>query len=461
MRISDLLDAIAKDDFTKSSEQFSLALQEGEIKQIALVLQDIVENEEHPSLKVRDHISDFLGVNPVYLALEIPSYKLLEIITSHSRDEARLELYHLVKEWLESNEIYIIHEGVEVGQLGNSMYASLLPEILDKRIHELEKCIIPFSEISRPDGVQRRYCIAGLFRTSYGKWMIHAAGLTESTNVVGDKLWNRLSKSLESLGLNVQDILCEVDQDNWLGEVRKLVEGVTQKTDSKEIELVRKIRQARLTLSSGNYKGYRSALVEIRNSKTRICNDVVMDIAQNGSLEERSLAIDVLIASGSKDVEAFIGEMLPHADPTLRTKIARGLSYIASRDFIEGRSSLLKVGGTTTAKATIHQLVDEGEKKSLETLQVLATHDNKLVRLEAIHALQGLASDAANDLLVKMMSDPEVTVRLEIVRKVRKISNEHAISILRIALSDPDSGIRSEAEEIIKQYWPEDWPNLP
>ena len=461
MQISNLLDAIARDNFNKSSEQLSLALQKGELKQISLILQDIIENDENPSLKIRDHISDFLDINPVYLALEIPSYNLLELVTCHSRDEARLELYHLVKNWLETDQDYFIQEGIEVGQLGNSMYASLLPEILAKRIKELEKCKILFSEITRPDGVKRRYCIAGLYRTSYGKWMIHAAGLVESTYVVGEKLWNRLSKSLESLNINVQDILYEVDQDNWLGEVRNLVESIEDITESKEIDQVRKVRHARLTLSSGNYKGYRSALVEIRNSKTRICNDVVMDIARSGSLEERSLAIDVLITSGSQDVESFIGEMLPHADPILRTKIARGLSYIASRDFIEGRSTLLRKGGPTTAKATIHQLVDEGEKRSLETLQVLANHDNKLVRLEAVRALVGIANEAGNDILVKMMSDPENSVRSEIVRKAIKISNEHAVQILRIALSDSVPEIRSEAQEIIKQHWPEDWPNLP
>ena len=134
MSISELLDAIAKDDFIASSEQLSLALQKTEIIQIASVLQDIVENENFPSLKIRDHIFEFLGLNPVYLALEIPSYELLQVINSKSRDEVRLELYQLVKKWLESNDSCFIQEGVEVGQLGNSMYASLLPIILAARL---------------------------------------------------------------------------------------------------------------------------------------------------------------------------------------------------------------------------------------------------------------------------------------------------------------------------------------
>jgi hypothetical protein len=459
--LSNLLDAIAKDDFPKSAEQLSLALQYDELKQITPILQDIVENDENPSLKIRDHVVDFIGANPFYLAIEIPSYKLLDLITSSSRDAAKLELYHLVKEWLDKNDSCFVQEGVEIGHLGNTMYASLLPEILVKRIEELENCIIPFSKVTRPDGEQLRFCVAGLYRTSYGKWMIHAAGLTELTNVVGEKIWNRLSKSLDSLGMNVKTMLREVQQDDWLKVVREQVDKNPQASDSKEILQVRQIRRARVTLSSGNSKEYRSALVDIRNSKTRICNDVVMEIARTGSLEERSLAIDVLIASGSQDVESFIGEMLPHADPYLRTKIARGLSFLASRDFIEGRSTLLKAGGPTTAKATIHQLVHEGEKKSLETLQILANHDNKLVRIEAVRALVGLSNDVGNDILVKMMSDPETSVRLEIIRKALSLSNEHAKAILKIALSDPEIEIRNEAESIVKQNWPEDWPSLP
>ena len=52
--ITDLLDAIAKDSFTRSSDQIILAFQKNEIKQIALVLQDIVENDDTPNLKIRD-----------------------------------------------------------------------------------------------------------------------------------------------------------------------------------------------------------------------------------------------------------------------------------------------------------------------------------------------------------------------------------------------------------------------
>ncbi|MHA2229573.1 MAG: HEAT repeat domain-containing protein [Candidatus Thorarchaeota archaeon] len=395
-------------------------------------------------------------MQPIYFAVYVPSYSLFEHLkTADKRIAAQVAMHDWISTLVLNQDKRFKQQAVEVSYVGGSMYATLLPEILMNRTKEIEECRIHYSITTSEKERKNRYYIGDLVSTHYGQQVIEALGISYSLPVVGEATWLGIVEALQDLGLDLQSMMVEISGDDWSDFVKRQMYLFDQQDiQSKELDALRAVSNARRELSSPELDTRLKGLEALFNSKTAACNDKLFPLAKLGTIQERRKAIGFLVDVGGPDVESLLSEMIGDSSDVLRPQIAEGLSILASFDFARGSREVF-IEGFGAVRVSLAEMSETGEGSAISLFGNIASSMNPMARIEAARALSHLQSPGAQQVLFRMINDEDARVRGVLLDTARYLPHELAGAIVAELLTDEEHTIREQAKLIGEERWPE------
>ena len=437
--------AIEQKNFVESNSILKQALLSGKISKISEHFEETSIEAPHNTLELRDHVLQFLGLWDLYFAVQIPSLDLLSIIQeSESNSDIGTATMDFIRGLVEENDERLDQSGIYIERLSKSQYAVILPQILTTRSEELEHCSIPFR-----DEVTPKYCIANLMNTYYGKKIVTAALSEKQLDVVvGRSVFNKISESLSSAGLDVSLMLHTATEKEWDELLCKIRESHPSETISRELRLLNRVKLARTEIFLDSFRKQVAALDTILSAKTQICNDVLMLIAADRENAMRRRAINALGQTGNSITMEFLSNLLNDSDEGARTEAIRAYSILAS----ESKWSGVQQKPSSPTRKT--PLLDIAKiNRVLNTL--LAKNMPTDIIEDTLTAVASQGGTHACSILEHLLTKPQPQVRMAVVKASRLLELEDAARIIRIALNDEDSAIVTLAEKEIDTRWPD------
>ncbi|MDF1540555.1 MAG: HEAT repeat domain-containing protein [Candidatus Thorarchaeota archaeon] len=458
MSWNEFLKAVYTADFNESTRILSQSLKFGQSSDIAKQIEEEVEGNINDTLRIRDHILSFLGLESLNLALNVTSSNLMTRIgTCGDNIEARSKVFLWITELIETEDPRLVQYVLDIEDLSSSDFALFIPDILAKRLEEFQNAKISRSSTIVEDIQRNRYYIGNLWRTAYGRKLLVATEVTSDTNVIGDRLWGEVSNSLFSLGCDVDSILVDIGEFAWKELNQESEKRLKIRLlGSKELASLERCRNACIEIDSHNASIRAAALEVLRELDTNACNRKVAEIAQNGSSREQAYAIDILSSTGGAVEEKILSTLLNQCEPKIRRKVAEGLSLLVSREF-SGGSNLVKRESLRVAE----DLSKRSSKKKMKILESLSLSGNREARIDAAKSLAQLNTAAAEQILFRMSNDVDARVRVEIVNLIPDMSRALGTEVIRTALKDNSPVVRLAAIQIGSILWPEqEWPDM-
>lgn len=454
------LEAVHTADFEKSTHILSKATISGTLSLFVEKIQEEIETQNQSPLPIRDHVFNFIDIPSMYNSINIPSYDILQKFIDY-RDSQKVQeaVFEWVVSLIENESPVFFHFVLEIEDLTDTDFVTTIPDILTRRIEELDTIHVPFSTVTAGDSTRTRYFVKPLQYTAYGRQLLLVMGTNIQSTVVGQSGWSDIKDALNDLGYDNDTLLKSVDEEEWLQltSSRGIKNG--EKTNSESIELValQKCQTAYLELDSPQLRIRLNALDSIESLGTRAGNRKIMNIARDGSTSEQVRAIRIIAATGSSGEEAFLSELVNQCNADVRTHVANGLSQMVSRGFA---LSGVKSRGSKPLEVRARKRLRTTDD-SLEKLDAVLRSPDRNARIDAARALALMNSSEAEQLLYKLAKDSDPRVRLEVVELTPSLSRDFAVVIMRSALEDDSTAVRSSAIQIGKRFWPEqDWPEM-
>jgi len=437
--------AIEQKNFAASSSILKQVLLSGKASKISEHFKETDIETSHNTLELRDHVLQFLGLWDLYFAIQVSSFNLLSIIqVNGSESDIGIATMNFIRGLVDRNDERLDQSGIDIGRLSKSQYAVILPQILTTRSEELEHCIIQVR-----DGISPKYCIANLMKTYYGKKIVTAALSEKQLDVaVGKSVFNKISESLSSAGLDVSSMLHIVTEKQWDDLLCKIKESHPSEIKSRELRLLNRVKLARAEIFLNSFRKQVAALDTILSAKTQICNDVLMLIAADRENAMRRRAINALGQSGNSVTMEFLSNLLNDRDDGTRTEAIRAYSILAS----ESKWSGVQQKPSSPSRKT--PLLDIAKiNRVLNTL--LAKNMPTDIIEDTLTAVASQGGKQACDILGRLLAKHQSQVRMAVVKASRLLELEDAARIIRIALNDEDPAIVSLAEKEIDTRWPD------
>lgn len=443
---TELHDAIQAKNYSASSTLLNKIIEDNLVDKVAVQFGEQDTQDSHPTLEFRDHALYFMGLWELYFAIEIPSIELLvDIQERRNENDTEIVSIELIREWIEDNDARLNQSFIDLEAISRTRFAVLLPQILTQRSEELENCVIPFR--TTPN---EQYCIVNLLKTYYGK-KIATAALSDSNidTVVGKKTFGKLYRNLESAGLNVGLMLEEYDSVKWNEIICNITEQHESNIKSRELRLLHRVRTARFEIFLSSFRKQVAALDTILNSKTQVCNDVLMRIASDVTNPMRRRAINALGTTGDSTTMEFLSRFMNDRDDGVKVEATRAFSLLASQSKWSGIQHKItpisqKVPLLDIAK--INQVLNTLIAKNMPPALV----DDTLTAV----ALQG--NQYAIDILERLLNKPQSQIRMAVVRSTRRLEKDAAARIIKAALDDDDPEVVRLAEKEIENRWSDD-----
>ncbi|MFW9794320.1 MAG: HEAT repeat domain-containing protein, partial [Candidatus Thorarchaeota archaeon] len=404
-------------------------------------------------LMIRDHIFEYLDCRAVYFSLYTTGYSLLEIASKvRDRQIARSYIGEHIQHLVEQNRPYLDQSFLEIDELRESRFIVLLPIILERRSQELESCRIQYSTSSK--GTRTRYCISEILKTHYGKKIAAALDLDLRNPIIGESDFFRLEKGLFSLDLNVEEMLFEIDADQWSHLFVNQTESLNSNyLDSAELTLLFETANARLQLGTDTNHIKKNALNRIVFSKTKNCNDSVGRIACSESSEEiRIEAIRLL--ERTKDVSQIelLSSLLSESSGGVKSVITKAISVLSSVHFT---STIKPLSSDAESSLLTPEIIGQLEYSKL--FEQVSKSISFLERIDAARSLPAANTRGSESSLWKMMDDEDSQVRFAVVDAAESLPREEAYRIIVKAIQDQDPEIVSRATSILESRWPDDY----
>ncbi|MFQ5833186.1 MAG: HEAT repeat domain-containing protein [Candidatus Thorarchaeota archaeon] len=458
MSTSDLLlDQIRKGSFEGSSRLLFDAVKNGRAEQIAETLENIIKRSDTPDLRIRDHIAVLLDIEPVFCALESPSYDILRLVdTMQSLEDMRQAILDHSNRLLETESSKFNLGGFDLERASASRYVVLAPEVISRRAKEVETCIVLYRTVLTGTRKRSDYFLQQLLNTTYGRMILDVVHEHRVANVVGERYWKKISEALTSLGFEPEQMLREVPADEWYDTLKHHASSSSTLPESAEIEWIKMLGEAKRALDFDNPRQRMAAMETIRSLRTRYCNEKLKDIAKRSTNRVQELAVETLAKADDPAVLELFQQMLKSKNEGTKKAGARGLSMIVSRNLSEIsdspiEASILDVSGILgLVKAKGHR-----RNRSLSALRVLSRHRSPSVRKDVVKAIGGYGTRSAYELLQSLVTDQNDEVQLEVISRIPHLPKDVAVSIARKALSQHSPRLNRAIQEL-ESEWIED-----
>ncbi|UCE10649.1 MAG: hypothetical protein JSW61_01595 [Candidatus Thorarchaeota archaeon] len=448
----DFLGAVAKRDFRSSSEILLTAVTSGTTTDIAQQIGPFIEAWDHPSLSVRDHITSFLDLTPLYFAVNVHS---LDIIRVFDGTDDHASLLKAVVRWvanlIEGQDPNMKQNAIDVMSIIGTAYASSLPTILDLRNSELESCKIPYSKTTARGKHRVRYNISTLMQSSFGRRLIESAIVLPENGIVGEAGWYWTSSLLGQVGFKPEKMLTEVSQKEWYTFCRRNAAGVVCKDDRKEMIALADLRHTSESLLSPNRETQLTALTKLRANPTFVHNDALVGIVRDGESMLAALALDILETTGDASTVDALSDLVRVQDHPYRTRIARSLSNLASKELTTAREVM------ESAPYTEGRLQERRQHDSIQGNQI----QTLLWSCAPKELLEGMILPAdPKRLVATVMTSAAKKLRIMLLKLTELLGDSLSAQIVTYGLADPDVAVRSTAKTIARERWPDKNPDV-
>ena len=430
-------------------------LTENTLKEFSQRLGRIIEwDDSFSKLKIRDCIADYLDFGPVYFALLRPSYEILEWIESaSSRGEAQSLLADIVIQLVEDGNFSVDLSFIEIDALTETRYVVLFPYVLTKRAEELGSCRILFSQHSADNPPKMRYCLVDLLRTHYGRKILTAFKFNTDYPVLGKRGFQKLSKALQSFGLDVGSMLIEVTEDEWPKLVTERMRHLeSYYKSSSELWLLYRTYLEKVRLSSDVEKVRRDALQFLSSVGTKYCNDVLPSIIANDSRALRINAIGLLEQTHDINQVDFLCEQISKTQDSVKKSIYKAISTIESSQYFMPAGIPPPV-----PKESIKPLSLDLTERYREAIDQLTRATSSAARIDAVKSLSAVQVPGVGSYLCRLMHDGDYRVRLAVLEASLDLPRDQAVNIIRIGLQDEDSTVEYKAMSIMEERWPDSY----
>ncbi|MFX0053413.1 MAG: hypothetical protein ACFFAD_00675 [Candidatus Hermodarchaeota archaeon] len=462
MSITELLAAISRFDFHSSSNLLLEFVREENILELKESLYSAFR--ENRDLRIRDHVANFLAIDPIYCALEIPSYDLIDIVKGiRTRNTAIQLTFEYVHTLFESQSRQFNSGAVRVERAASSPYSIFLPEILEKRIQEIRDCKVPFTRKHTLTSARQLYYIGHLRNTKYGKSILQTFSESEIGTVVDKEVWTEIASILAGLGFEPESMSEEIPPDDWYDYVKWIDEALPhstvfalEKQPRDEIEAIRRLDASIQGIEEeGGSRGLTqlALLKEIKSLRTRHYNRNLIALQPMMTIHHQGVIIDILVNTRDPASEDILNTLLDSKVRSERALAARGLARLNAFESPISVSDPSEADSIELAEMMSSAIsVKQRQRSTKSALMVLANSKIPSVRKDLARILIELHDNDTRELFFQLIKDPEEEVGLEIVSNVMRLPVDLAQEILREALESPHNRISALAEEAALAY---------
>jgi len=421
-------------------------LREERIPELIKVLEKMDEDASLLTLERRDHVLSYLEMWDIYFAVQMTSIDILRILDENNvTQEPQLFMVDFIRNLVNTKDPRFSQFCINVNTISRGHYVLLVPSILDQRIEELSNCKIRFRET--PTSL---YCTAELNETYYGYKILSALhGYRSYDIVVNEEQFSVVNDSLTEAELDIASMLVKLDPDDWDLYVKNRRRPRRQTSSSGELTVLHRVKSARSNIYAESFRQQVAALNAIILSRTQLCNDVLMVIAEDPAQKMQRRAIKQLGESGDSAVLSFLADLLQtEKNESARTEVARAYSALVSKDQLLAIDQTIPRSLMTTHSFDISKI-----NKVLNT--ILAKGMPIRMIDDTLGALASQGSPAAVDILTRLLVKPQISVRRAVIKASQLLDTDTAASIVRAALKDEDEEIVALAENELDTRWPD------
>jgi hypothetical protein len=459
LSITELLAAINRSDFQSSSNILQKFLPNGRMgknRRLAKTLQFAFR--EKRNLRIRDHIAHFLDIEPVYCALEIPSYELLDVVKgSGDRSEAAQRMFELARDLVDSQSPKFNSGAVTIEKTASSVYSVFLPNILKNRILEITNCRVPYTTKGTHKSGRTLYYIGQLLDTRYGKSILNTFPKSDVQSVVGEELWSQIASALSNLGFEPESMYEEILPNDWYHYVKSLDREISRtpqyfgRKPTDEIDAIRRLESAIQVLEMDGINDFiRSRLLrEIADLRTHHFNKELIQQLPKLASNHKESVISILIDTLDPAAEMLLNSYLESRDPRIRKFAARGLARLNAIKSPLTVSDPSNADSIEVAELMIPSTRRERlRRRANSELLLLARSKIPGVRKDIARILVELHDRNNSEILIQLVADPNKEVAIEILSHIERLPPPLAKEILKAAFSSSHTEIVTKAEEI-------------
>jgi hypothetical protein len=455
-----LLAAISRSDFHSSSKILQTLISERRTHKLAKYFQTNLR--EKRGLRIRDHVAHFLSIGPVYCALEIPSYELLDIVKgAGDRHEAAQLMFEHTRDLVENQSPSFNSNAVRVEKAASSAFSVFLPEILQKRILEIRDCKVPYTVQVGHKYTRTLYYIGFLLNTKYGNSILRTIIKSDAQSVVEEENWNKIASTLSDLSFEPDSMYEEIPSNDWFLHVKSL-----DKTNSKallqfrkhptnEIDAIRRLEAAiRAWERDGTSDFFRFNLLDVINKlRTRHYNEELIQQLPTLAPHHQETVIDILVNTLDPASEKLLNRFLESKSKVKRKLAARGLARLNALESPISVSDPTEADSIDAAELMASAITSAGKRKSTNSaLMLLAKSRIPRVRKDLARILVELHDRETSDLFFQLVSDSCEEVGMEVVSHIERLPADLAKDILEEALHSSHERIVAMAEEAVLDF---------
>ncbi len=440
MTPTDFIESVRKHDFSSSGFFLQNSLRNGTLSDISSMLKDEVEKNPELSLPVRDHIFYFVHGFPIYAALRLSAFEILELIAhARNQDEAVGKVVSFCMNLLRDRDPCLMTHLLEIEELAEGPYSVFIHDLLTRRVQEFGEVRVPSVTVSSLGS--KKYYIRPLYDTSYGWKLLATLGIRNQSDVVGISAWIRIADALADLGVDEDDILVKVDEEQWRG----LIPRTQRRRIQFSAEMIG-LQNLQAILYDLHSPDERVQLESLRRYQTLDTIAYLSRIASLLSLKRpvvQSSVLEILGEKGDARFDAYLTPFLESTEQNLRIKAARAISLITSRGSIRFQRT--------------HDIPSKERDRGVEDLiRGLSGTANKAFNLDAAKAILTGNTIIESDMLTRLYLILNHSQKKELLNILYSMRRENAMVLLGYALRDPDLIIQEMAKQIAHNALPDE-----
>ena len=444
---ADLLSQIANGDYQASSQTLLHMATNYPPTTMRDSLQRISDELRERVLMLRDHVTHFLGLTPLYFALQLSSQEMMLMICgARSSIEARSRVLTDLIQRIADTPSVLDSSRVDLVKLATSECVVILPDVLRTRADQM-RLVSVRSNI--PEGVSpgpHQILIDRLWQTAYGRMILRAIEIPSRTEIVGSREWSKIGRALSEAGFHADEMFCQLPYVEWLEELKSVRAGTTgQKSESTELGLLDALFWASEEIGYSSDKVALAALEVVARSGSRVADAELKARAVTGNPKVREKALETLVECSGPDAVEFLCSLLENKQDPVRSKVAEALSSITSRNFTSAAE--LTVRGAALAAKEIPTVSHEFSisRAFLDSLRTLLGHSSSLVRGEGSKVLLSLDPGARSRVMDELSTDRSTAVRFEVLSLVDSLPDDDARTIIVRGMKDESLRVRKLA----------------
>ena len=266
--------------------------------------------------------------------------------------------------------------------------------------------------------------------------------------------FQELYEILQSFGLDVNSMLVRIPEEEWPKVVKEGTQDLEQEyKGSDEIWLLYRTYLAMVGLNSDDSNTVLNSMLTIDRNRTSYCNDALIPLIQNGSLEVKMKAIRLIEKTLDFSKIDLLCSLLSGTPLRMRNAVIRAISTI------ESAHNFLKLAPPPRSKPHIDTYPQNPEliESYIAALNKLTKSSSSIARIDAVKALSAIKLPDVENHLRQLMNDEDPKVRLAVLNACVNLPKDKVVDILRLGIQDIEPFVEKEALRLFEERWPDSY----